>query len=133
MRAHRLEVNASVSGGCLRVSWSYGGQVYRRETIERLAAGYLAALREIVAHCQSPQAGGWTPSDFPLAQLDQEALDRLAGNDRGIEDLYPLAPLQEGLLFHSLYAPDGGAYVRRPNSRAHAIWSRIRAASPSRP
>ncbi|MES1211121.1 MAG: condensation domain-containing protein, partial [Acidobacteriota bacterium] len=25
VRAHRLEVNASVSGGCLRVSWSYGG------------------------------------------------------------------------------------------------------------
>jgi amino acid adenylation domain-containing protein len=30
-----------------------------------------------------------------------------------IEDLYPLSPLQQGLLFHSLYAPDSGAYVEQ--------------------
>src|SRR6187200_2751884 len=29
------------------------------------------------------------------------------------EDFYPLSPLQEGLLFHSLYSPDGGEYITR--------------------
>src|SRR5258707_150833 len=29
---------------------------------------------------------------------------------RRIEDLYPLSPLQKGLLFHSLYAPEAGDY-----------------------
>ena len=33
------------------------------------------------------------------------------GNPRGIEDLYPLAPAQEGMLFHSLLTPDSGVYV----------------------
>ena len=28
-----------------------------------------------------------------------------------IEDFYPLSPLQEGLLFHSLYSPEGGEYI----------------------
>src|SRR5215475_6995991 len=28
-----------------------------------------------------------------------------------IEDLYPLSPMQEGLLFHSLYSPDSGVYI----------------------
>ena len=28
-----------------------------------------------------------------------------------IEDAYPLTPVQQGLLFHSLYAPDSGVYV----------------------
>ncbi|HYQ83486.1 MAG TPA: condensation domain-containing protein, partial [Rubrobacter sp.] len=110
-RAHLLDVNASVSGGSLRMGWSYSGRVHRRETIERLAESYLDALREIVEHCQSPDAGGYTPSDFPLAQLDQERLDQLADQHRGIEDLYPLTPLQEGMLFHALYAPEGGAYI----------------------
>ncbi|MEM9505278.1 MAG: condensation domain-containing protein, partial [Cyanobacteria bacterium P01_E01_bin.43] len=28
-----------------------------------------------------------------------------------VEDLYPLSPTQQGLLFHSLYGPDSGVYV----------------------
>ncbi|HJX26282.1 MAG TPA: condensation domain-containing protein, partial [Thermoanaerobaculia bacterium] len=37
--------------------------------------------------------------------------DRLAGDGRGIEDVYPLSPLQHGLLFHTLYQPGAGAYI----------------------
>ena len=57
------------------------------------------------------EAGGYTPSDFPLAGLDQAALDALLGSGRGVEDVYPLTPLQEGMLFHALYAPGSGVYV----------------------
>ncbi|BAY81647.1 peptide synthetase [Calothrix parasitica NIES-267] len=30
-----------------------------------------------------------------------------------IEDIYPLSPMQQGMLFHSLYAPDSGVYIIR--------------------
>src|SRR4030095_14404177 len=53
------------------------------------------------------------PSDFPLAGLDQPALDRLLGDGRGVEDLYPLAPLQEGILFHSLYTSGADLYLEQ--------------------
>ena len=46
--------------------------------------------------------------------ITREQLDRLiaaAGGARQVEDIYPLSPLQQGLLFHSLYAPDSTAYV----------------------
>src|SRR5205823_6363083 len=58
-------------------------------------------------------AGGATPSDFPLAGLDQSTLDRLLGTSRQIEDLYPLAPMQQGMLFHSLYEPAAGVYIEQ--------------------
>ena len=57
---------------------------------------------------RGPDAGGRTPSDFPLARLDQAGVDRLAGDGRDVEDIYPLTPLQAGMLFHSL-VDDGRA------------------------
>jgi hypothetical protein len=36
-------------------------------------------LRSLITHCQSPDAGGYTPSDFPLAQLSQYELDEAFG------------------------------------------------------
>ncbi len=78
-RTHLLEVNAAVADGELRVGWTYGAQVHREETVRALAGGFLDALRGIVAHCRSGDAGGYTPSDFPAVKLDQKSLDRLMG------------------------------------------------------
>ena len=30
-----------------------------------------------------------------------------------VEDIYALSPMQQGMLFHSLYAPRSGAYVEQ--------------------
>jgi amino acid adenylation domain-containing protein/non-ribosomal peptide synthase protein (TIGR01720 family) len=82
-RPYRFEVNAWVRDGCLTVSWSHGERRHRRETVERLAERFLAALRELIGHCLAPDAGGFTPSDFPAAVLDQKSLDRLLGTLQG--------------------------------------------------
>ncbi len=110
-RTHLLSVSGGVSGGRLRLAWDYSEALHRRETVERLAEGFLAELRALIAHCTAPEAGGYTPSDFPLAGLEQAALDELLGGARDVEDVYPLVPMQEGMLFHTLYTPGGGAYI----------------------
>ncbi|MEV0677472.1 non-ribosomal peptide synthase/polyketide synthase [Actinosynnema sp. NPDC050436] len=108
-RSHLLDVTGLVEQGELTLTWEYSENVHDAATVRRLAEGVLAALREIVAHCASPGAGGHTPSDFPLARLTQEQVDRIAGPD--VEDVYRLTPLQAGMVFHSLVEP--GAYVDR--------------------
>jgi len=110
-RSHLLEVGCGVLEGRLQVFWTYSEAVHRRETVEALAAGFVESLEALVAHCASPEAGGYTPSDFPLAKLGQAALDATFGNDRGVEDVYPLSPMQEGMLFDTTLEPGSGVYV----------------------
>ncbi|HVR95615.1 MAG TPA: amino acid adenylation domain-containing protein, partial [Thermoanaerobaculia bacterium] len=113
-RPYLLEINGRVAGGRLSLSWIYNESRHRRATVEAVAADFLAALRDLIAHCLSPEAGGVTPSDFPLARLDQAALDRLAAAvPSGIEDLYPATAVQQGMLFHSLHSPESGVYVEQ--------------------
>lgn len=113
-RSHLLIVNGFVSQGKLQLSWAYSTAVHKPSTVENLAQTFLSALRSLIAHCQLPTAGGYTPADFPLVKLNQVTLDNLIGSDyRRIEDIYPLSPLQQGLLFHTLYAPESQMYFEQ--------------------
>jgi len=76
-RTHLLAVDAAVIDGRLHATWSYGPGVHRRETVQRLADAFAAELRALIEHCRHPEAGGYTPSDFALAGLDQGGLDSL--------------------------------------------------------
>ncbi|HVR99975.1 MAG TPA: amino acid adenylation domain-containing protein [Thermoanaerobaculia bacterium] len=74
-RGHLLEVDAIVQDHRLHVAFTYSANLHREETVERLAQSFVAALRSVVDHCLSGPAEGYTPSDFPLAQLGQDELD----------------------------------------------------------
>ncbi|HEU4456113.1 MAG TPA: amino acid adenylation domain-containing protein, partial [Longimicrobium sp.] len=113
-RTNAVEVLASVSGGRLRVRWTWPGRRFAAGEVERAAAAFTDALRALVAHARD-SAGGYTPSDFPLAKVGQSALDRAladvgAGARGTVEDVYPLTPLQEGMLFHALEGAGAGVY-----------------------
>ncbi|PMB43198.1 non-ribosomal peptide synthetase [Fischerella thermalis CCMEE 5330] len=66
-----LEINGMVSAGQLRLEWSFSQEIYQSTTVEKLAVGYIDALRSLITHCQSADAGGFTPSDFAEFQQSQ--------------------------------------------------------------
>ncbi len=106
-----IDVTGAVADGELELGWTYSTAVHDEATIVGLAEDLTAELRAIIAHCAEPGAGGRTPSDFDLVSLNQEQVDRLAGDGRSVVDIYPLTPLQTGMLFHRLADADSGAYV----------------------
>ncbi|VVP65084.1 Linear gramicidin synthase subunit B [Pseudomonas fluorescens] len=108
-----LSVDGQVYGGELRLDWTFSRECFDLGEIETLAANFRSELLGLIEHCLSDGAGGVTPADFPLARLSQAQLDGLPVKPAQIEDIYPLSPMQAGLLFHSLYESESGAYVNQ--------------------
>nr|QRG34998.1 NRPS [Micromonospora sp.] len=111
--AHPLDINAVVvdgpDGPRLTAEWSWPDGVLSDGDVRDLADGWLAAIEAITRSATRPDAGGRTPSDLPLVELDQDEVERLEQRYPALADVLPLGPLQEGLLFLSAYdeqAPD---------------------------
>ncbi len=112
-RSHLLEISVKVREGRLLVDWEFSRGAHRRQTIGSLANDFIGRLGAWIDHCSKPANRGFTPSDFPLADLDQPALDELRTTVGEIEDLLPLTPTQEGMLFHALAAPASDLYTEQ--------------------
>ncbi|MFQ4145490.1 amino acid adenylation domain-containing protein [Chlorogloeopsis sp. ULAP02] len=74
-RHHLFDINGFVTGGCLQVNWIYSTAIHQEKTVSSIAKSFVKLLQEIISHCQSNDAGGYTPSDFPKANLSQKQLD----------------------------------------------------------
>ncbi len=111
--ANWLTVEGQVYGGELALQWGFSREMFQASTIQRLADDYATELKALIAHCCATPAGQVTPSDFPLARLSQSQLDALPVAGPAIADLYPLSPMQQGMLFHTLYEPEVQAYINQ--------------------
>jgi amino acid adenylation domain-containing protein/non-ribosomal peptide synthase protein (TIGR01720 family) len=105
--ACELSIDAQVREGQFGLTCSYSHERHETASIQRLLNAYADALDELIEHCRSHSAV--TPSDFPALDLTQAQLDALPVAARDIEQLYPLTPMQQGLLFHSELADNQSA------------------------
>jgi amino acid adenylation domain-containing protein len=61
-----------------------------------------------------------SPTPAPtIAPIDHDFLGLTLSDHPGLEDAYPLSPVQEGMLFHSAADPDAGAYIEQFTCRLH--------------
>ncbi|RXT72155.1 hypothetical protein B1F77_27815, partial [Pseudomonas syringae] len=90
--------------------------LFGQPTLAALAAAVGAGTEVIVPanlideHCEYI-----TPDLLPLADLTQAQIDQVVagvpGGVANVQDIYPLAPLQEGILYHHIAAEQGDPYV----------------------
>ncbi|KFE55290.1 non-ribosomal peptide synthetase, partial [Pseudomonas syringae] len=111
--ANWLSIEGQVFGGELLMDWNFSHEVFDAATIQRLVDAYADELKALIEHCCDTQNRGVTPADFPLARLTQHQLDQLPLPAEQIEDIYPLSPMQQGMLFHFQYAPDTRHYINQ--------------------
>ncbi|MEU9607412.1 amino acid adenylation domain-containing protein [Streptomyces sp. NPDC048057] len=109
--AHAVEIDAFVAPGeggpRLHFVCTWPVELLDRPEVEALAQAWSTVLSAYAAHHTDVDGRGGvhTPSDFPLVSVTQAYLDRLEAESVPLADLLPLAPLQSGLLYHSLAAP----------------------------
>ncbi|PYG84437.1 non-ribosomal peptide synthetase [Pseudomonas sp. RV120224-01b] len=108
-----LSINGQVYAGELSLAWTFSQAMFERATVQALADDYMTELQTLIDHCVSQGAVGLTPSDVPLAALDQAQLDALPIPAGAIDDIYPLSPMQQGMLFHTVFEQGQGEYVNQ--------------------
>ncbi|NVZ71929.1 non-ribosomal peptide synthetase [Pseudomonas costantinii] len=90
--------------------------LFGQPTLSALAAA-LGGGREVTVPVNGIAAdcAHITPDMLPLIQLDPPAIERviacIPGGVANVQDIYPLAPLQAGILYHHRAVQDGDAYV----------------------
>ncbi|WP_058088892.1 non-ribosomal peptide synthetase [Aquabacterium parvum] len=111
-----IDAGAMVRDGRLQVRWTYSERIHDAETMGQLVDAFIGELHALIAHCAEEGNHGLTPSDLPLAGLSQAQLNRLALPDASLAqlaDLYPLSPMQAGMLFHNAFDPGGTSYTNQ--------------------
>ncbi|NEW52841.1 amino acid adenylation domain-containing protein, partial [Nocardia cyriacigeorgica] len=101
-----LDINAIVTDGAdgpeLGASFAFPSGLLSQERVREFADLWVAALEALAAHARRPEAGGFTPSDMALVRVGQTDLEQWEREFPALSEVWPLSPLQSGLLFHAL-------------------------------
>ena len=107
-RTHVIDVTASLGDDGLHVTWTFSRDLHHRSTIERLAAETVRLLE------------GERSLDGALAGVGPAEIAAILERYPHAEDILPVTPLQEGLLFHQLEASETAPYHQQIVSTIHA-------------
>ncbi|QBG95887.1 amino acid adenylation domain-containing protein [Xanthomonas oryzae] len=103
MRQHGLEANVK--------------SLLAQPTLMGMAAAVGASRDEEIPEPRIPEGcDRITPDLLPLVELSQRAIDNIVstvpGGARNVQEIYPAAPLQEGIAYHHLTASQGDPYLQ---------------------
>ena len=103
-RTHLLEITSFAIDGVVVVDLTYSVNTHTPETMDLVAAELQRSLTALSG------VGANVARHFPLARLSSASIARVAARIPFVEDIHPLTPVQEGMLFHSLGDSSREAY-----------------------
>ncbi|MBC9934893.1 non-ribosomal peptide synthetase [Chitinophaga qingshengii] len=108
---YTLDVRGLILDKSLSVAIEYNTTQYDEVTMENLVQCYKHCLLEIIGLCMQQQQRVLSPVDLTYQHIAMDVLEQTAAR-YNIEDIYPLSPLQAGMMFLSeQHAED--AYYRQ--------------------
>jgi non-ribosomal peptide synthase protein (TIGR01720 family) len=113
---YAIDISGMLLEGKLHFSFLYNKYEYDKNHMEILAKGFQSHLLAIIRHCSDRKKPTATPYDLGC-RISLEELERITGNigkDVEIRYIYPLSPMQSGMLYHWL-----------KNQRDHAYFEQV--------
>ncbi|WP_176560096.1 non-ribosomal peptide synthase/polyketide synthase [Brevibacillus dissolubilis] len=118
-RDQLIDITGVTVGGQLKLSVMYNHHAFDPGNMERFTDQLKANLLAVVEHCVSQTTSERTPSDLGYGKLsidEWESIRRFVQERAGeaeIAKLYPLSPMQEGMLFHASMDHESFAYLEQ--------------------
>ncbi|HHX3464749.1 TPA: amino acid adenylation domain-containing protein, partial [Legionella pneumophila] len=107
-----LVVDATVMNERLVMEFNYDSFAFREDTVKQFADYFYETIHLFIKNHNEVTEQQWlSPADLPLISLSQAQIDKLIPS--GVIDVYPLTPLQQGILFHGLKDSGTGTYIVR--------------------
>ncbi|WP_080737257.1 non-ribosomal peptide synthetase [Rhodococcus fascians] len=108
-----LDINAVTTstpdGPQLDATFAFPAGILGADEVDRLIELWTQALTSITEHASADGAGGLTPSDLELVDIDQRSIEVLENRFPDLDDVWSMSPLQAGLLFHARLAGEVGS------------------------
>ncbi|MFI6867093.1 amino acid adenylation domain-containing protein [Nocardia sp. NPDC050406] len=101
-----VDINALHTDAGLEVTWAYASRILTETQVRELAELWERALVALTTHARRAGSGGHSPSDFALVAVSQPQIDSWEREYPNLHEVWPLSPLQYGLLFHARYDSD---------------------------
>jgi amino acid adenylation domain-containing protein/non-ribosomal peptide synthase protein (TIGR01720 family) len=111
-RDYDWDVSGIITGAQLTMRLTYSTQQYNDATITSLMDVYKKSLLELIDYCCNYGKIELSPSDLTYKELSIAKLNELQ-QKYDLEDIYPLSPMQENMLFHSLMDLDSNHYFQQ--------------------
>ncbi|MBV6623050.1 MAG: amino acid adenylation domain-containing protein [Rivularia sp. (in: Bacteria)] len=78
-RSYLIEIDCLVINHKLQLDWTYSQNLHQKTTIEKLAQGFVNALKYLINRSINTNIESYTPSDFSSAKIGQKDFNKLLG------------------------------------------------------
>ncbi len=109
-----IAINCYVQGGCFNLFMDFNKEFYGVDEARRFAEGILSQIKEITKYLSSDIATVVTATDLGETQWSEDEFEAVmvdfASRGETLERIYPLLPMQEGMLLKHVSEPESHAY-----------------------